>query len=79
MLSNLWTYYLFLRFTSDWAVIVFQELLKLVVNCVTSSDVAEDLHLAGSMTGKLAVELLHVRFSLCISLKNLQEFDWPWI
>jgi len=41
---------------------VFQELLKLVVNCVTSSDIAEDLHLAGHMTGKLAVELLHVRF-----------------
>ena len=42
--------------------LVFQELLKLVINCVTSSDIAEDLHLAGSVTGKLAVELLHVRF-----------------
>lgn len=44
-----------------------------MVNCVTSSDIAEDLHLAGSVTGKLAVELLHVRFSLHISLNDLQE------
>jgi len=44
---------------------VFQELLKLVINCVTSSDIAEELRLAGSMTGKLAVELLYVCF-LCV-------------
>jgi hypothetical protein len=41
---------------------VFQELLKLVINCVTNSDIAEELHLTGSMTGKLAVELLYVCF-----------------
>ena len=44
---------------------MFQELLKLVIYCVTSSNIAEDLHLAGSMTGNLAVELLYVCF-LCV-------------
>jgi hypothetical protein len=44
---------------------VFQELLKLVIKCVSSGDIAEDLHLAGEMAGKLAIELLYVRF-LCV-------------
>ncbi|XP_021942836.1 sister chromatid cohesion protein PDS5 homolog A-B-like isoform X2 [Zootermopsis nevadensis] len=41
-----------------------KELLKLVINCVTSSDIAEDLHLARTTVGKLAVELLYEYFYL---------------
>jgi hypothetical protein len=41
-----------------------KELLNLVINCVTSSDIAEELHLDGNMTGKLAVELLYGYFYL---------------
>lgn len=53
---------------------MFQELLKLVIKCVVSSDIAEDLHLTGNTAGELGIELLYVRF-LC----SCQESAWQWV
>jgi hypothetical protein len=52
---------------------VFQELLKLVMDCVTHSDTAKDIHIAESTAAKLGIELLYVRFPLYILSNNLKE------
>ncbi|XP_023702035.1 sister chromatid cohesion protein PDS5 homolog B-A isoform X3 [Cryptotermes secundus] len=57
--------------------VAMKELLTLVMDCVTRSDVAKDLHIAESTAAKLGIELLCEYFYLmpCLAFKNESTMD----